>query len=119
MRCEFSEHEWTAIKPMLPNKPRGVRWVDDRRVLDAIVCVLRSGAPWRDLPATYGHDMLQSLRSVDDDLVSLICPTCQTSNSALDECGYCAWGCFQYFGWERRGSVCFRGLRKAASPDRE
>ena len=20
MRCEFSEHEWCAIKPMLPNK---------------------------------------------------------------------------------------------------
>jgi transposase len=34
---EFSEHEWTAIKPMLPNKPRGVRRVDDRRVLDGIV----------------------------------------------------------------------------------
>jgi transposase len=54
MRCEFSEHEWTAIKPMLPNKPRGVRQVDDRRVLDGIVWVLRSGAPWLDLPATYG-----------------------------------------------------------------
>jgi transposase len=54
MRCEFSEHEWTAIKPMLPNKPRGVRRVDDRRVLDGVVWVLRSGAPWRDLPATYG-----------------------------------------------------------------
>jgi len=54
MRCEFSEHEWTAIKPMLPNEPRGVWWVDDRRVLDGIVWVLRSGAPWRDLPATYG-----------------------------------------------------------------
>ena len=54
MRCEFSEHEWTAIKPMLPNKPRGVRRVDDRRVLDGIVWVPRSGAPWRDLPATYG-----------------------------------------------------------------
>jgi len=25
MRCEFSEHGWTAIKPMLPNKQRGVR----------------------------------------------------------------------------------------------
>jgi hypothetical protein len=25
IRCEFSEHEWTAIKPMLLNKPRGVR----------------------------------------------------------------------------------------------
>ncbi len=37
MRYEFSEHEWTAIKPMLPNKPRGVRRVDDHRVLDGIV----------------------------------------------------------------------------------
>jgi transposase len=54
MRCEFSEYEWTAIKPMLPNKPRGVRWVDDRRGLDAIVWVQRSGTPWHDLPATYG-----------------------------------------------------------------
>jgi hypothetical protein len=22
VRCEFSEHAWTAIEPMLPNKPR-------------------------------------------------------------------------------------------------
>ena len=54
MLCEFSEHERAAIKPMLPNKPRGVRRVDDRRVLDGIVWVLRSGAPWRDLPTIYG-----------------------------------------------------------------
>jgi hypothetical protein len=38
------------IKPMLPNKPRGVRRVNDRRVLNGIFWVLRSGAPWRDLP---------------------------------------------------------------------
>jgi hypothetical protein len=50
--CEFSEHEWTAIKPMLPNKPRAVRRVYTRRVLVGIVWVLLSGAPWRDLPAT-------------------------------------------------------------------
>src|SRR6266481_2379973 len=29
MRYELSDYEWTAIKPMLPNKPRGVR--RDRR----------------------------------------------------------------------------------------
>jgi transposase len=28
--------------------------VDDRRVLNGIFWVLRSGAPWRDLPETYG-----------------------------------------------------------------
>ena len=50
MRYELSDYEWTAIKPMLPNKPRGVRRVNDRRVLNGIFWVLRSGAPWRDLP---------------------------------------------------------------------
>jgi transposase len=39
---------------MLPNKPRGVRRVNDRRVLNGIFWVLRSGAPWRDLPENYG-----------------------------------------------------------------
>jgi hypothetical protein len=32
MRYELSDYEWTAIKPMLPNKPRGVPRVNDRRV---------------------------------------------------------------------------------------
>ena len=47
MRYELGDYEWTAIKPMLPNKPRGVRRVNDRRVLNGIFWVLRSGAPWR------------------------------------------------------------------------
>jgi len=64
MRCEFSEHEWTAIKPMLPNKPRGVWRGDDRRVLDGSSWVLRSGAPWRDLPATDGPRTTSCHRSV-------------------------------------------------------
>ena len=54
MRYELSDYEWTAIQPMLPNKPRGIPRVDDRRVLNGIFWILRSGAPWRDLPETYG-----------------------------------------------------------------
>ena len=54
MRYELSDYEWSVIKPMLPNKPRGVPRVDDRRVLNGISWVLRSGAPWRDLPENYG-----------------------------------------------------------------
>jgi transposase len=49
-----SDYEWCVINPMLPNKPRGIPRVDDRRVLNGIFWVLRSGAPWRDLPETYG-----------------------------------------------------------------
>jgi transposase len=70
MRYELSDYEWTAIKPMLPNKSRGVPRVNDRRVLNGIFWILRSGAPWRDLPVTYGprtwspHHLLQSFRSM-------------------------------------------------------
>src|SRR6059058_215527 len=54
MRYALTDDEWTAIKPMLPNKPRGVPRVNDRRVLNGIFWVLRSGAPWRDLPNNFG-----------------------------------------------------------------
>jgi transposase len=54
MRYELADYEWSAIKPMLPNKPRGVPRVNDRRVLNGIFWVLRSGAPWRDLPTAFG-----------------------------------------------------------------
>ena len=65
MRYELTDHEWAAIKPMLPNKPRGVPRVNDRRVLNGIFWVLRSGAPWRDLPTVRSlHHLLQSLRSL-------------------------------------------------------
>ena len=54
MRYELTDFEWAAIKPLLPNKPRGVPRVNDRRVLNGIFWVLRSGAPWRDLPVSFG-----------------------------------------------------------------
>ena len=54
MRYELTDNEWSAIKPMLPNKPRGVPRVNDRRVLNGIFWVLRSGAPWRDMPDNFG-----------------------------------------------------------------
>jgi Putative transposase of IS4/5 family (DUF4096) len=53
-RYNLTDFEWNMIKPLLPNKPRGVPRVDDRRVLNGIFWVLRSGAPWRDLPDCYG-----------------------------------------------------------------
>src|SRR5579862_5867047 len=54
MRYELADYEWSVIKPMPPNKPRGVHRVNDRRVLNGIFWVLRSGAPCRDLPEAFG-----------------------------------------------------------------
>jgi transposase len=53
-RYELTDAEWKIIAPLLPNKPRGVPRVDDRRVLNGIFWRLRSGAPWADIPERYG-----------------------------------------------------------------
>ncbi len=53
-RFDLTDAEWTIIQPLLPNKPRGVPRVDDRRVVNGIFHILRTGAPWRDLPERYG-----------------------------------------------------------------
>ncbi|WP_407646482.1 IS5 family transposase [Henriciella aquimarina] len=53
-RFDLSDAEWAIIAPLLPNKPRGVARTDDRRVLNGIFYILRTGSPWRDLPERYG-----------------------------------------------------------------
>ena len=45
MRYELTDFEWAAIRSFPPNKPRGIPRVGDRRVLNGIFWVLRSGAP--------------------------------------------------------------------------
>ena len=53
-RHELSDDEWAVIEPLLPNKPRGVARVDDRRVINGILWRFRTGASWRDVPERYG-----------------------------------------------------------------
>src|SRR3546814_17962829 len=54
LRYDLGDFEWSVIDAVLPRKSRGVPRVDDRRVLNGIFWVLRSGAPWADLPERYG-----------------------------------------------------------------
>ena len=41
------------MEPLLPNKPRGVPRVDDRRVLNGIYWRLRTGWPLSEIPERY------------------------------------------------------------------
>ena len=50
----LSDSQFARIQPFLPNKPRGVPRVDDRRVISGIIHVIRNGLMWRDAPASYG-----------------------------------------------------------------
>lgn len=53
---ELSDKEWEIIEPLLPELPSGKRgrpWRDNREVLEGILWVTRTGAPWRDMPKEY------------------------------------------------------------------
>src|SRR5437016_11895648 len=53
-RGDTSDAQWRLIGPLLPKQKRGGKWKDHRLMFDGILWVLRTGAPWRDLPERYG-----------------------------------------------------------------
>lgn len=53
-RFDLDDKEWSLIEPLLPQGLRGARRTDDRRILNGLFYVLRTGCPWRDLPERYG-----------------------------------------------------------------
>jgi transposase len=53
MRFDLSDEDWALLEPLLPKSRKSAR-VDDRKIMNAIFCVLRTGMPWRNLPARYG-----------------------------------------------------------------
>jgi transposase len=53
MRFDLSDEEWTLLEPLMPQSRKSAR-IDDRKIMNAIFYVLRTGMPWRDLPERYG-----------------------------------------------------------------
>lgn len=54
---ELTDEQWNKIEPLLlkpqASKQGGRKPIDDRRCFEGILWVLRSGARWKDLPASY------------------------------------------------------------------
>lgn len=56
-RHALTDVQWLAIRGLLPGKPGdpGRSGRDNRRFVDAVLWVARTGAPWRDLPGRFGN----------------------------------------------------------------
>ena len=56
-RHQLSDESWERIQPFLPPERSGKRGrpaKDNRLVVNAILWILCTGAPWRDMPEEYG-----------------------------------------------------------------
>jgi transposase len=55
-RGDLTDKQWERLKPHLPpQKPqRGRPNADHRPIINAMLWIDRTGAPWRDLPEKYG-----------------------------------------------------------------
>jgi transposase len=54
-RGDLTNEQWNKLEPLLPKQVgRGRPRNDDRLIVNGILWVLRTGAPWRDLPERYG-----------------------------------------------------------------
>jgi len=55
-RSILSDEQWERVAPLLPGKvgDPGRCGEDNRRFLEAVLWIARTGSPWRDLPAGFG-----------------------------------------------------------------
>jgi len=55
-RGDLTNKQWEQLEPVLPpQKPHtGRPALDHRQVMNGVLWVLRTGAPWRDMPERYG-----------------------------------------------------------------
>ncbi|MCX6071607.1 MAG: IS5 family transposase [Chloroflexi bacterium] len=55
---DLTDEQWAVLAPLLPRREqrrgrRGRPWQDARGVLNGVLWILRTGAPWADLPDRY------------------------------------------------------------------
>ena len=55
-RHAVTDEQWALIEDMFPKNgvKAGHPWSDHRRMIDGMLWILATGAPWRDLPKGFG-----------------------------------------------------------------
>ena len=66
-RHELSDQQWARIEPFLPHRTHrgkaGHPFNDHHRIINGILWILHTGAPWRDLPERYGPGRRSTIAS--------------------------------------------------------
>jgi len=81
-RGDLTDSEWRILNPLLPDRgEHGPAVTDKRRTVNGILCVLRTAAPWRDVPRRHGNEsLLGGPRKGSGSIIQLT----QSSSAAVD-----------------------------------
>jgi len=117
-RHELTSEQWSLIEPLLSPVAKTGRPPKDRRVmLNGILWILRTGAPWRDLPERFGawrtvYGYFQQWRA--DGTFDRILEALQIR---LDREGKIDWDLWCIDGSNVRAARAAAGASKKVSPD--
>jgi transposase len=116
-RHQLTDGQWEAVEPLIPRKRArtGRPPEDPREMLDGILWVLRTGAPWRDLPERFGpwqtvYDYFSAWRKggVFDRILHAL-------QIRLDKGGRIDWDLWCVDGSSVRAARCAAGADKKAA----
>ena len=116
-RHQLTDEQWSVVGPLIPQKHArtGRPPVETRRMLDGIMWILRTGAPWRDLPERFGpyqtvYDYYSHWRH--DGVFDRVLRALQVR---LDRDGRIDWDLWCIDGSHVRAARCAAGAGKKAS----
>lgn len=118
-RHQLTDEQWTIVEPDVPKKSARVGRPpeDPREMLDGILWILRTGAPWRDLPERFGpwktvYDYFSNWRKrgVFDRILEKL-------QIRLDRAGKIDWDLWCIDGSNVRAGRCAAGADKKVAID--
>ena len=116
-RHELTDEQWELVEPMIPKKAAktGRPPMDRRVMLNGVMWILATGAPWRDLPERFGphqtvYDYFANWRR--DGVFAGILEALQIK---LDEDGYIDWELWCVDGANVRAARAAAGADKKAA----
>jgi transposase len=118
-RHELSNQEWARLAPLLPEpKQTGRPAKDHRTLINGMLWILHTGAPWRDLPERYGpwRTVYSRFRRWEEEGTwERILSTLQRD---LDAAGKIEWELWMIDGTNIRAHRSEAGARKKNQPSR-
>ena len=116
-RHELKEEEWLAVVDLLPKPKRTGRPARPARdMLNGMIWILMTGAPWRDLPERYGPWETVYRRFREWDGAGVLDRILKRLRWRLDEDGYIDWSELYVDGSSVRASAAAAGARKKGAP---